>query len=666
MKTLILLVVLIGICGSTYSEVSSANCVKDECNPWDIIIVGGGFAGVGFTYYSDLIKRLANETGAHLQNQINLSRVLILESRGQLGGNARSILISRLDPELVQRTRELYNYTGPFLYDVGTQRTPQLTCKLDRSTAIDSGTIEEFTPYYTYEDSRERLSTCPVPDIANYDPTNPYGIVGSCTTDFPFYGESSVPWQYNNWIGPAYNLTDLQDWAYLNQNGLNAINSYLVYDGPNPVTCSNPDATCQECGDCFATSCSKYKNLKAALIGQLGHGATNIFIQDFGGFYVDFEENTNDPCDWAFPYYYREFSTNAIHGYTVGSSTKYVNNLAGPILAQGTVLLNKQVVEIDSAGNYRSVIVTTSDGSVYRGKFLIFAAPPEQIATGRITGNLATLLNRTEGFQSVYCVTVTTVTVTLDFAFWKDIVPKEEGTVKPWVLLRSFGEEGHVPRSEFRYTVYGGAMIAFRASYTDYITKEVLNKMQNIETFGDGLWRALRNDLSYIFQVDNIPQDYVDIHVENFDAGWCYINSSTTLTAAEVRDFAVNPLGPRVPLCLAHQAWDEEFLGWKEAALQTAVRCLNRLVPGASALIDCWKEATFPPCDPPDSCYSDPTVYISGSETLIPSRYCTERWWNLDYIQTPGCINRPVLTNITCPTLIKQRSLLNMKHPGQH
>lgn len=666
MKLILSLLVFVLIVATLASNQDySKNCTND-CTPWEIIIVGEGFGGVGFTYYADLVKRLSAQTGIHV-NQIDLSKVLMLESRNQSGGNARTITISRLDPELVERTRELYNYTGPFVYDIGPQRTPQLTCKLDRCTAIDSETIEEYTPYYTYEDSRERLSICPVPDISNYDVTNPYGIVGSCTTDFPFYGDSSVPWQYNNWIGPAYNLTDLQDWAYLDQGGLNAVNSYLLYDGPNPVTCSSADATCQECGDCFTSSCSKYKNLKAALIGQLGHGVTNLFIQDFAGFYVDFEANTNDPCAWAHPYYYRDFSTDAINGYVVGGTTRYIQNLLKPIKAQGgTVLLNKLVTKIESAGGYKSVVVTTSDGQVYRGKFLIYAAPPDGIALGKVTGNLAVALNNTEAFKSVYCVTVTTVTVTLDYAYWKNIVPKESinSTVKRWVQLRSFGEEGHVPRSEVRYTVYGGSMIAFRASYTDYLTKEVLNKMQNIDTFGDGLWRALRNDLSYAFQVDDIPQNYVDIHVENFDNGWCYINSSTTLTADQIRAFAVAPLGPNVPIALVHQAWAEEFLGWKEAALRTAVGALDRLVPGAATLIDCWMEATFPPCDPVDSCYNDPTVYISGSESIIPSRYCSEHWFNLDYEQTPGCIERPIINASTCVPLLKQKKMLaNRKSP---
>ena len=250
------------------SSLANAKCKNDCEKVHDIIIGGGGFAGIAFTYYADLIKELSYKTGVHLPGSVNLSNVLVLEARSVIGGNARATPISELDPQLVELNRVLYNFTGPFIYDLGPQRVPQLTCKLDRCTAIQSQTIEEETPYYTKEVTRERKSMCPIPNIDNYDVLNPYGIASSCTIDFPFYGDSSEPWSYNNWLGPAFNLTDLQDWAYLDQNGLNAINGYILYDGPNPVTCNSSDASCEECGDCFATECAKYANLKAALLGR--------------------------------------------------------------------------------------------------------------------------------------------------------------------------------------------------------------------------------------------------------------------------------------------------------------------------------------------------------------------------------------------------------------
>src|SRR5206468_12165641 len=123
----------------------------------------------------------------------------------------------------------------------------------------------------------------------------------------------------------------------------------------------------------------------------------------------------------------------AINGYTVGSTVHYINNLAKPIFEQGTVLTNKQITSVNSAGNYSSVIVKTSDGSEYRGKFFILAVEPEQVESGRIQGNLMNQLNDTEVFKSVYCVTVVTVTATLDFAFWKTLVPEPEGNITQWV-----------------------------------------------------------------------------------------------------------------------------------------------------------------------------------------------------------------------------------------
>jgi len=659
-------VIFLVILGLVLGSQATTQC-GSECDKfYDLIIVGGGFAGISTTFYADLAQQLALQTGTTLTKKLNLSNVLLLETRDALGGIARAIEVPKkgLNQYWVNQNKKLYNYDGPFLFDLGPQRVPHLTCKLDRVTAIASETLIEQTPYYTYFDSRERKVTCDVPDFNQYSPGNPYGLVRDCAVDFPFYGDSSKPWDYDNWIGPAYNLTDLQDWAYKNQNAIGAIYDYLLYDGPNPVTCTNGSKTCVECGDCYMDSCKNYANLKAALLGQLGYGTTEFFIFDFTGFYTDFEANTVNPCQWAVPYNYREFSTDAINGYVVGSTIKYVSNLAKPIKAKGTVLTGRTVSYVNTAGGGNSVVVRTVDGSEFRGSFVILAVPPSVLASGGIKGNVVPQLQSAEGFNSVFCVNVTTVTVVLNYAFWETIVPKPSGNITQWVLLRSYGDEGHIPRSEIRYSIYGAAMIAFRASYTDYRLKQVLNKMgtaidEGLFKFGPKLWRALRNDLSYIYSVDNIPEDYIQIHIENFVDGWCYTNSSTTLTADQIKNYAVAPLGLNIPVCLAHQAWDVEFLGWKEAGLQTGLRCLDRLQPKSAALVHCLEEATFPPCDPVDSCYNDPSVHISGSETIIPSKYCSERWWYNNYVKTPNCINHPTLNNSTCSLLLNKINKIN-------
>jgi len=192
-----------------YSIVVSSNpCVNpDKCKNYQGIVIGGGFSGISFTYYADLIKRLSSETGIKLSYNIDLSKVLLIESRSVLGGNARAKVADVVDPIASKRAQLLYNLSGDWLVDLGPQRVPQVTLKADRCTAIDSQTLQEFTPYKTYEYSRGRHVKCDIPDFSNYSPANIYGISGSCSNVYNFIGDPLI--NYTD-LGPAYNVSNMQ------------------------------------------------------------------------------------------------------------------------------------------------------------------------------------------------------------------------------------------------------------------------------------------------------------------------------------------------------------------------------------------------------------------------------------------------------------------------
>ena len=657
MKGLVILLILISF---TVSQVLGKPACKDHrkpgCNIYKGIIVGGGFGGISFTYYVDLIQRLSQETGIKLTNNIDLSDLLLIEKDSFLGGNSRAKVASVLDPVAVARAEALYNVSGDWLVDLGPQRIPQLTCKADRSTAIDSQTIEEFTPYYSYEFSRGRRAVCDVPNFNNYSPDNPYGISGTCTDSrFVFVGDPFV--NYTNGLAPAYNLTGMQTWAR-EYGAAFAVSESMVYDSANPILCPTQDTPCTECGNCWSNISRFYPSLKAAMIGEFGHEATDEFIQDFGGFYADFNKNTNNPTDWATPYYYREYSTDAINGYTVNSTFTHAQNVAKPILQQGTVLLNTKVVAINSAGGGNSVQVTVEDGTIYQAGWVILGIPPEEITSGAVKGNIPQKLNSTAIFHGPYCVPVLTTTAAVDFPFWKILVPEYGNGTTEWVQLRAFGEQGHASRIEIRNTIAGSTYVEFRSSYNDYIAIEIYDKFIGREdVFKQELWTMLRNDIAYAFQLerDQLPETAVNIQVDYFESGWCYTNGTnlenpndplSRFTAAEIRDFAINPLDM---VYMVNQAWNVEFLGWKESALRMSMSVLGSLIPEANFLLQCWMYKTFPECPSNVTCLEDPTTYILGTETLIPSRYCTEHWWFNNYTLTPGCVKKVHLTPADIP-----------------
>lgn len=612
--------------GNVYrTEDGCPGCPKTK---YDVIVVGGGAGGITSTYLPDLYSRITGEN--------NNLKILLLEARGELGGDAQSKVSNQLNASMVALTKSLYNYTGPFVYDLGPQRIPQLTLRLQRSLGVDTQTLLEGMPYSTYQDSRGRLAKCPDPQFADYSCQDPYGMASACTSTFPYIGDNSVPWQYNNWIGPAFNLTKVQPWAYQEDGGLTAANIYMIYGGPNPVTCDDPNKSCEECGDCFADTCSNYLNLYAALYGQLGHELAELFTFDYAGFYADMMIGLHDPCDWAKSYWLREWDTNTNNFYVVGGFKKYLLNLAKPIIQNGDVILNSRVKKIDYDGE---LFYAYTSQNTYVSKFLIYAAPPEELRT--MSGNVPLKLMQQPELNSVYSVSVVTIHATSE----QEYLPP----TPDWTLLRSFGTQGCIPRLEYRNSPYGAATQTVRVSYTDYLCEEIFDDIVKLVEQDDAvtekrLWNQLQHDLAYIFQIpiESIPED-VELSATEFKTAWYYISSDSQYDEDEIKAWSAAPLGSDIPLCLAHEAWDYKYLGWAEASMRTAQQCVDRILPGSSDTFECWMEQLFPP---DDECYSNPDADILGSETIVPSPYCNERWWINDFEETDGCVSGRVTSPI--------------------
>jgi hypothetical protein len=617
--------------------------------------VGAGIGGISATYQMDLVNRLSKQLPDSPwanHRPFNLSRVLIIEKDSSIGGDADYQVVPRkyTDPNLYKQTQQLYNWTGPIVVPTGPQRVPLLTLRLMRGLAVDSKTLLEYAPYLSIEDTRGRIEDCPYPDFSNYSPSNPYGMPSACTGVPKFVGDTSIPWSYDNTggIGPAFNLTSVQPWAYVDSGdgGLFAASLYLIYGEPNPVKCATPALGCEACGGCFTGPngrCREYLNLKAALIGELGHELYEAFAQDYGGFYGDFEEGLHSPCNWAAEnsWWFREFDTNTLNGYPVGSFIKYIDNMAEPIKRHNNILLETEIVSIDTAGGKSSIIVTDKRGKRYNADFMIFAAPPTEILTGKIRGDVSEALLKKPEFHSVYAVSVTTVTVSIPHRFWNSKLPPNlAGATSEWVVLRSFGNEGCVPRLEIQNTIYGGSALVFRASYSDYLCKNVFQDIQSdLALFETKLWTQLRNDIAYIFQIplESIDTE-VDVEVDNFPNGWFLMYSNATVTALELEKWAAKPLGD-IPVCLIQEAWNYKYYGWAESSMRLAQGCLDRIVPGSSDLIEKYLYALFPECSLEQDCYSNPGAGILGTETIVPSRFCNERFWISNFTETPNCID---------------------------
>lgn len=471
-------------------------------------------------------------------------------------------------------------------------------------------------PYATAQYARGRQVSCPFPEFASYSPSDPYGIAGSCTTSAPVIYGNGANWTYTPERGPAFNLEDVQRWAYP-QDAEFLFNLYLLYGGANPVTC--PDAyelqdgewvevkSCVECGECFlptdglAGTCESYAHLEAALNGAVSSPRTKtfelsaLFIHNYGMFLADMKKGRHNPCEWGKAYWPREWDTTAIYSYTVGSMKRFIDNLARPLKKQGTILLNSRVVELSSAGGGKSVRIRTEDGYEYNVDYLIYAAPPEELSSGRIVGNYVPELLKQLEFQSVYSVPVTTATLNVKDAFWLSALPNpdQHPNASQWVLLRGFGDGlGCAPRVEVRWLPYGKATLTIRYGYNDFQCQDILVKHGDPLDTGTArkLYEQALDDLSSLFKIpkSEIPEynkNKVEIDITNFATGWYFLYENTTATAASVRDWAVAPLGANVPICLAHEAWGYEYLGWAEAGMRGAQACVDRLLPGSS---ECW------------------------------------------------------------------------------
>lgn len=656
--------VCLALCMSFTSAVTftkESDCTNCD-RLYDLIVVGGGIGGITSTYLVDLIQRQSNASGANLA-LIDISNVLLLESNSILGGNGvsgvpnkKSIVKSK---EIAMRA--LYNYTDDLLFDKGPQRIPWLTARLQRTLAIDSKTLLEALPYTSHQDTRGRVVRCPDPDFTKYSPNNPYGMPTSCGTNEAFAGNWSQSWNYTNGIGPAFNLSLYKNWAYIDGSAFTAVNVYIIYSGVNPTKCNNPNADCVTCGGCFLDQgivpgkCRDYIQLEAALIGELGHEATNQFIFEYAGFYGDFKEGLHNPCEWGRTYWLREWDTNG-NFYVVGPWTKFIDNLASPLKMKGTVILNANVTKMSTAGGETSVIVITAGNFTYRGKFLIYAGQPEHISSGQITGNIPQNVITKPEFNAVYSTDVITVDINVDVAFWKEDLPK----TKEWTLLRSFGDQGCIPRLEIRNSPYSNSMLVFRASYSDNICKQQFKKLFPYVTGSYSqsvvkkkLWKQFRNDIGYIFEmnVTDIPSSAIDIEFTYFKEAWYYINGLSSLTTEDILNFGSMPMGPTSPVAFVHQSWGYKWLGWSEASMRLGQLALNRIIPGSSHLLECWMYKVFPPCVNSLNCYNNPDSGILGTETVIPSPYCSERWWFNDFVKTPNCISSVNLTPqnlVTC------------------
>lgn len=666
--------VLIIIASILLTQALAQSCLDPAGCQYDYIVVGGGFGGIGFTYYANLAKRLSQETGVAITN-IDLSKVLVLEQNSVLGGNARAVPAESVNQQAYNYAAQLYNLntSNPYYVDVGGQRTAQLTLPLDRATAIDSQTTQEYVPWKTFEASRGRRQECPTANFSDYSTDNPWGISGSCTSDSKvFIGkDTNTGWIYGDGtIGPAYNLSGIQNWAYDESVVNTAVNWMLYgqYNGyPHPYRCPDQSKNCNSCGGCFAAN--NYVNLYEAITSELNYEMADLIALDFMGFYADWKKATIDPFGYIYGYNYRDWNTNAIYGYNVNSSLQYVYNIAKPILGQGVVRVNRKVTKLDTAGGGSSVLVTAVDTKtgqqyVYQAnKKLIYAAPPDPILKGDITGTLAAQLKAQPQFNSLLTISSLDLTVSLKSEFWTKLVPKVSVNGSKWAVIRAVGEQGHLSRVEIRRTVAGDSAIEFRAAYTDYVGQEELVKFIGREDyFKQEIWDFVRKDLAYFFKLDikDIPDvsSVVKLRIDYFDNAWHYINGSypsgprvngggsPRFTPQDLVNFAANPL-PNNLVCLAADAWTVEYAGWKEGSFRTAVNCLGGISPASKDLIDCWVYQTFPECPAGVDCYSDSSVHLTGSQTLIPSRYCTERWWVNDFNQTAGCVNGVSLTGVS-------------------
>ena len=613
---------------------------------YKLIIVGGGFSGVSSTYYLDLANKFI---GAGY----SLDQVLLIESREVLGGLARSLPAVGIDSSATIRANILYNRTGNYNIDLGPQRIPHLTAKLDRVLSVLSGTQVEYTPYYTYEYTRGRRLACPMPIYKQYSPNNPYGIAGSCTSDLT---SIKTPNSGNNRFGSAFDVSSFQKWSQ--KAPIDAINYYLLYGETNPRTCSyqgNCNDAVTGC-ECWESLSKNYLTMKSGLIDQVGHEGFAVFEQDFGGFYYDFDAGFIDPVSWTNPYYLREFDTDAINGYVVNGTVDYLNNLANPFLMSGgNVLYNTNVVKIDVNLTSTSIVTVDQNGNyqTYYGKFLIYAAPPNQITSHKINGTFSDHLLSSPVFNSVYCIETITIVVEFDTiasAFWRNLMPPNDPKrgLSEWVLLRAFGDQGHISRTECRHTIAGNTAIACRFVYNDFVAKQLYKEFHDQPTLYNKLWDLIRVDLAYSFQLDRskIPKTYKRLNLIILDSAWCYVNGTdgARFTSQELKDYAANPIDS-FPVCIAHQAFDVEFLGWKEGALRGASRCVDRIIPGTIKMLNTIMETTFPPCNCSIStewcskypnidsldCYNNEVTHISGTETILPSIYCTERTWFNNY-----------------------------------
>jgi hypothetical protein len=661
-----------------------------SCNSYSIVIVGGSFSGTGTVRDIYMVKKLVEQSGIPLKI-VNMSEVLLIEYKSELGGDTRSVVTDNVNGEASENVKELYGYDGLPYYDIGTQRIPLLTCRKQRSYAIDAGSIQEFTPYLTTEYTRGKVLRCPEANFFDYSPEDPYGMPGSCTDDPVFIGDNSQPWSYED-IGPGYNYSSFANWAYMSEDlPLGVVNNYILYDYPNPVKCRDVDynkcenedgCSCNDykeidpnspCGICFSEEAVGTFNLKAALIKTIGVEATAAFIQDYGGFYADFEQKLFNATVWR-DYWLREYDTNLIYGYTVGGMQRgYIYKLATPILKEKNVLLNTFVKDLSwtkATNGELGVAITTNTNKKYFADFVIYTGQPEFIMNGSVTGDIPEEVIKSPEFKAVYSVPVYIVNVVLnddDINFLSKLTPQnvknDDTWTVEWSVLKGNGPDVLTGgRWEYRHTPYGEMTNSWRPSVPDFYTLTgAMDAKQAIDSgnteVAQQLWDAIRVEQAYINNIDieTIPKTFKTLKIDAFETGYYYVWSNSSVSSSDLYNYARYPLGNK-PFAFAHEAFNPTFLGWGQAGMDLGQCAVDRVIPGASFLIDCWNYHMFPPCDPSENCFSNGATVL-GSETKIPSPYCTERWFINDYKETPNCVGSVELTKemvAECKSLLQQ------------
>ncbi len=532
--------IALNICLSFWGVAAAANY---KC---DVVVVGGGAAGVHSLY------RLA---------PILKNNVCLFEVNDYLGGRIKDLPSPNGQGSFglgALRLQEGQNVMFKLAQELNINLAPEDKVGYSANRVMVKGTNQHSgitDDVNSYLDIQPPLYNTPVPSTVFPDPEEFYPMPGEGYpdqgTDVNCVGENNYPGCYS----------DAYYHALLNPK-------YLPAPG-------------------------QYTDNRTWIIDQLGQDGFQ-YLTDTFRFRGDFQ-NQVDPIS------YRDFLTEdwdicCTPTYPKGGMSVFIKAMSEAAQTNGArIYLSEGITSIGSDnGAQERYTLTTSKGNKVRANSIIIAVPPTGIdkmgstGKGNNTKDMIAALKATPQYQAITPVRVVSINNWWKVDWWTNL-KASDGTRydRAWSTINALPNTNlYLNFIEMPHSDYQQQQFATRSVYDDDV---------NSMSFWATLWGAgdaagqqavnaeIVRELNLIFPEIQDPSnlgrplavsDVSSTAFEDWTGAWYFLKGPTTLTNADIAEWAVEPL-PGEKISLVSDAYNPNRTTWVEGAVKSSINSLN-------------------------------------------------------------------------------------------